>query len=67
METSNQYISVSALESALANLMERRGVKSWLETAFDASDIDDLIHEPFEIITLPDRCLQCVANQEADS
>ena len=67
METSNQYISVSALESALADLMERRGVKSWLEAVFDASDIDDLIHEPFEIITLPDRCLQCVANQEADS
>lgn len=43
---SEKYVSVDALDDALRRLMGRRGVKRWLQTAFDAADIDALIHEP---------------------
>lgn len=40
-----EYVSVDALEKELKSLMQRRGVDSWMQTAFDAADIDMLIHE----------------------
>ena len=62
---SQTYISIKSLEIALKELMERRGVKSWIQTAFDASDIDELIHAPYETVTLPDHCERCDLRQEA--
>lgn len=41
----NDLISRAALEKALNDLMIRRGVKSWRDTEFDASDFEDLIDE----------------------
>lgn len=60
-----EYIRVESLEKELSALMARRNVKSWIQTAFDASDIDELIHAPYEIVTLPDHCERCDLRQEA--
>ena len=60
-----EYISVESLEKELAAMMARRNVKSWIQTAFDASDIDELIHAPYETVTLPDHCERCDLRQEA--
>lgn len=60
-----EYISVESLEKELAGLMARRNVKSWIQTAFDASDIDELIHAPYETVMLPDHCERCDLRQEA--
>lgn len=40
-----EYISMNALERELKKLMARKDVSSWVQTAFDAADIDLLIHE----------------------
>lgn len=40
-----EYVSIKALECELEKLMARKGITSWLQTAFDATDIDWLIHE----------------------
>ena len=41
----HEYVSIEALERELEKLMARKGITSWLQTAFDATDIDWLIHE----------------------
>lgn len=41
----HEYVSLEALERELEKLMARRGVTAWVQTAFDAADIDLLIHE----------------------
>lgn len=38
-----EYVSVDALKAELQKMMERKDVQSWLQTAFDATDIDALI------------------------
>ena len=38
-----EYVSVDALRKALDGMMKRNNIQSWTQTAFDASDIDDLI------------------------
>ena len=44
-----EYVSVEALKDALVEMMKRKGIESWLQTAFDATDIEWLID------SLPDR------------
>lgn len=38
-----RFIDETAAQKCLAELMERRGVKSWLKTAFDANDFEQLL------------------------
>lgn len=63
-----EYISLEALERELKKLMARKDVSSWVQTAFDAADIDLLIHEiPEEyIIVLEADGTMHRANDKAD-
>lgn len=40
-----RLIDAEKLEAALHDLMERRGVKCWMSTVFDATDFETLIDE----------------------
>ena len=40
-----RLIDASKLEDALHDLMKRRGIKSWMSVAFDATDFEMLIDE----------------------
>ena len=40
-----RLIDAEKLEDALHDLMERRGVRSWMSTVFDAVDFETLIDE----------------------
>lgn len=56
-----RFIDETAAQKCLAELMERRGVKSWLKTAFDATDFEQLLAE---VPTVEDavevvRCKDC--------
>lgn len=48
-------VDTKDLEKALAALMKRKGVTSWLKTAFDAQDIEWLIADVPEIDAEPVR------------
>lgn len=41
----NDLCRKSDLEKALKDLMERRGIRSWMSTVFDAVDFETLIDE----------------------
>ena len=56
-----RFIDETAAKKGLAELMARRGVKSWFKTAFDACDIEELLAE---VPTVEDavevvRCKDC--------
>lgn len=53
-----EYVSVDALDEELKRLMQRRGVNSWTQIAFDAADIDMLIHE------VPEEDVICIDAKE---
>lgn len=53
-------VKVEELEKELAKLIKRRGVTGWMETAFDAQDIECLIKEtPFVDAVEIVRCKDC--------
>lgn len=56
-----RFIDETAAQKCLTELMARRGVKSWLKTAFDACDIEQLladtptVEDAVEVV----RCKDC--------
>ena len=60
MSRLTRLIDAGKLESALHDLMERRGVKSWMSAVFDAVDFETLIDEaPSVDATEVIRCANC--------
>jgi hypothetical protein len=60
------YVRVEALDTALQRLMASNNINSWLVNAFDAADIDSLIHERMadDYIEMPDA--ENAPDKEAD-
>lgn len=56
-----RLIDETAAQKCLVELMERRGVKSWFKTAFDASDFEQLLAEvpTVEDAVVVVRCKDC--------
>ena len=56
-----RFIDETAAQKCLAELMARRGVKSWLKTAFDANDFEQLLAETPTVDDVVEvvRCKDC--------
>ena len=56
-----RLIDETAAQKCLAELMARRGVKSWLKTAFDANDFEQLLADTLTVEDAVEvvRCKDC--------